>query len=113
MTDGPREPEDPLGFIQRCVVERRIYWSYHVNMRMDRRSIARELILGAVETYEIIEAYPRDKYMPSYLVYATAEPHVLHILFATDIDEDNVRVVTAYWPDPAEWSDDLKSRRNP
>jgi hypothetical protein len=33
------------------------------------------------------------------------------VLFATDVEGDNVRVVTAYRPDAAEWNDDLKSRR--
>jgi hypothetical protein len=32
-------------------------------------------------------------------------------LFATDLAEDNVRIVTAYYPVPAGWADDLKSRR--
>ncbi|MCY4506786.1 MAG: hypothetical protein OXG35_07470 [Acidobacteria bacterium] len=27
-------PADPLAFIMRCVRERRIYWTYHVNMRL-------------------------------------------------------------------------------
>lgn len=111
MAGERREPGDPLAFIRRCVAARRVYWSYHVNMRMRGRSIAREQVLGAAASYEIIESYPRDKYLPSYLVYAVAGDRVLHILFAADVDGDNVRVVTAYHPDPVEWSDDLKSRR--
>ncbi len=113
MAGNGREPEDPLTFIRRCVAERRIYWSYHVNMRLRERFIAREQILGAVATYEIIESNPHDKYLPSYLVCGTAGDRVLHVLFATDIEGDNVRVVTAYRPDPTEWADDLKSRRKP
>jgi Domain of unknown function (DUF4258) len=79
-------------------------------MRMRGRSIAREQILDAAATYEVIESDPRDRYLPSYLVHATADNRVLHILFATDVEGDNVRVVTAYHPDPREWADDLKSR---
>ncbi len=111
MTGERREPDDPLAFIRRCVAARRIYWSYRVNMRMRDRFIAREQILGATASYEFIASYPRDKYLPSYLVYAMADDRVLHILFAADVEGDNVRIVTAYHPDPAEWSDDLKSRR--
>jgi hypothetical protein len=113
MAGQQLEPEDPLGFIKRCVNERRLYWTYHVNMRMRGRFIAREQIFDAVPTYEIIESNPRDKYLPSYLVYARAGEHVFHVLFAADVEGDNVRVVTAYRPDPAEWDDDLKSRRKP
>lgn len=108
-----REPDDPLSFIRRCVAERRIYWSYHVNMRMRERFIAREQVLGAVATYEIIVSHPRDKYLPSYLVFATAGDRVFHVLFATDVEGDNVRIVTAYSPNPSEWADDLKTRREP
>jgi hypothetical protein len=34
-----------------------------------------------------------------------------HVLFATDLEGDNVRVVTSYRPDPGEWQADLKARR--
>ena len=60
-----RDPADPLAFIQRCVRERKILWTYHVNMRIERRHITRDEILGAVDAYEIIESYPEDKYLPS------------------------------------------------
>lgn len=32
--------------------------------------IERDAILESVESFEILEAYPEDKYLPSYLVYA-------------------------------------------
>ncbi len=42
-------------------------------MRLQGRFISRQHILDAVDTYEVIESYPEDKYLPSYLVYATVE----------------------------------------
>ena len=57
-------PEDPLAFIARCVRERRIYWTYHVNMRLVGRHLSRRDICDAVDTYELVEAYPDDKYLP-------------------------------------------------
>jgi hypothetical protein len=101
-------PAQPLAFIQRCVRERKIFWTYHVNMRLEQRHIGREDILAAVETYEIVEAYPDDKYLPSYLVIAA---QAYHVLFALDVAGDNVRVVTAYRPDWREWMPDLRTRR--
>jgi hypothetical protein len=101
-------PSDPLAFIQRCVRERRLLWTYHVNMRLERRHIVRGDIIDAVDFYEIVEAYPDDKYLPSYLVLVD---HAFHVLFAVDIADDNVRVVTAYRPDPDEWEADLRTRR--
>ena len=100
-------PDDPLAFIQRCIRERKIHWTYHVNMRLAGRYLTRDEILDAVNSYEIIESYPEDKYLPSYLVLAASS---FHIQFAADVEGDNVRVVTAYRPDPNEWESDLKTR---
>jgi hypothetical protein len=36
-----------------------------------------------------------------------------HILFAIDLEGDNVRVVTVYRPSLDEWEADLKTRRTP
>jgi hypothetical protein len=75
------------------------------------RFVPRQTILNAVDTCEIVESYPEDKYLPSYLVLARLTSDAIHVLFATDVEGDNVRVVTAYRPSPAEWEDDLKTRR--
>jgi hypothetical protein len=104
-------PEDPLAFIQRCVQHRQVYWTYHINMRLQGRFISRQHILDAVSTYEVIEAYPQDKYLPSYLVYATRGEEVFHVLFAVDVPTVQVRVITAYRPDSEAWEDDQKTRR--
>ncbi len=58
-------PADPLHFIRECVRHRRVLWTYQVNMRLQGRFIPREAVLDAVETYEIIEAYPGDKSFPA------------------------------------------------
>ena len=63
-------PKDPLAFIVRCVREQRVYWTYHVNMRLAGRHISRRDICEATDTYELVEAYPDDKYRPSHLVLA-------------------------------------------
>ena len=57
------------------------------------------------------EAYPDDKYLPSNLILARHGSEAFHVLFATDLEGDNVRVVTSYRPDPGEWQADLKARR--
>ena len=61
MSTGRRPPDDPLGFIQRCLRERKLHWTYHVNMRLAGRHISRDEILGAVDGYSVVEAYPEDK----------------------------------------------------
>ena len=80
-------------------------------MRMKDRFISRESIIDSVDNYEIIEEYPKDKYLPSYLIYSKHQNRMFHVLFAVDVKGDNVRVVTAYYPNPNEWKEDFKSRR--
>ena len=104
-------PSEAVRFIQDCIRQGRVLWTYHVNMRLAGRFIRRESILGAVETFELVEAYPDDKYLPSYLILGRAGADALHVLVAVDVEGDNVRVVTAYRPDAGEWQDDLKTRR--
>ena len=80
-------------------------------MRLAGRFIPRELILAAAASYELVEAYPDDKYFPSYLILARHDRDAFHVLFAADVEGDNVRVVTADRPYPGEWQPDLKTRR--
>lgn len=86
-------------------------WTYHVNMRLRTKGIDRRSIINSVNAYEIIESYPEDKYLPSYLVYSEHEDEYIHILFATDVENENVRIVTTYRPSELEWLPDRKTRR--
>ena len=52
-----KSPDDPLRFIQACVRNRLVLWTYHVNMCLKGRFIPRKAILDAAETDEIVEAY--------------------------------------------------------
>jgi hypothetical protein len=104
-------PSDPIQFIQDRIRHGRVLWTYHVNMRLAGRFIPRESILETVETLELVEAYPHDKYLPSYLVLGRSGAEAFHVLVAVDVEGDNVRIVTAYRPDAGEWQDDLKTRR--
>lgn len=112
MTAERTLPDDPVRFIQERVRRRRVLWTYHVNMRLAGRFIPREEILAPADSYELVEAYPGDKYLPSYLVLARHRVDTFHVLFAADVEGDNVRVVTSYRPDLQEWEPDLKTRRS-
>jgi hypothetical protein len=104
-------PDDPLEFIRRCARQGKVLWTYHVNMRLKGRFINRQAILDSYESYEIIEEYPKDKYLPSYLVYSEYQGDIFHILFAVDLEGVNVRIVTAYCPSREEWDEGFKTRR--
>lgn len=94
-----------------CVDQRKILWTYHVNMRMTARSVPRAVILESVDRFDVIESYPEDKYLPSYLVWTEYAGEIFHVLFAADVPNDQVRIITAYRPDPDEWDKDLRKRR--
>ena len=88
-----------------------IVWTFHVDMRLATKRINRRVIVDSVFSYEIIESYPEDKYLPSYLVYTEYRGEQFHTLFAADVEGGNVRVVTAYRPSGARWMPDLRTRR--
>jgi hypothetical protein len=75
------------------------------------RFVPRDSILAAVGSYELVESYPDDKYLPSYLILARHQGDAFHILFVVDVAGENVRVVAAYRPDLRKWRPDLKTRR--
>jgi len=50
VTSDNRLPEDPLAFIREKVRAGAIFWTYHVNMRLQDRFIARRHILESVST---------------------------------------------------------------
>lgn len=108
---GRRVPEDPLEFIRDRIRKGKVLWTFHVQMRLRGRSISREAILEAVDSYELVESYPEDKYLPSYLVLGGTAREAFHVLFAADVGGANVRVVTAYRPSLDEWEPDLRTRR--
>ena len=97
--------------IKSCFNRGKILWTYHVNMRLKDRFIPRDVIIAAVDTFEIIESYPQDKYMPSYLLCAEHNDIMFHLLVALDTENGNVRIITAYRPSPGKWDAEGKKRR--
>ncbi len=80
-------------------------------MRLKGRFIKKKAILLSYKNYEIIEENPKDKYLPSYLVYSEFQGDIFHVLFAVDLEGANVRIVTAYRPSLAEWEEGFRKRR--
>lgn len=80
-------------------------------MRLQQRGLDASTLRNAVHSLEIIEAYPDDKYLPSFLLRGESVGAVFHVQVATDVEGNNVRVVTMYTPDAAEWDQGLRKRR--
>lgn len=106
-----KQEQNVIDFIRSCVRRKSIFWTYHVSMRMAERFVPREIILASIDSYEIIEPYPDDKYLPSYLIRAEHEEIIFHILFALDRDNDAVRIITTYVPSPEKWDTNGRTRR--
>jgi hypothetical protein len=86
-------------------------WSYHVNMRLEERNISRAMILQAVDSLEVVEWYPEDKYFPSLLLRCVSGQTIFHLQAGLDVGGNNSRIVTAYRPDPGQWDEGMRVRR--
>ena len=82
-----------------------------MTMRLEQRSLGSEMLLKGAGSLEIIEAYPEDKYLPSFLVRGEFEGRVFHAQIATDVEPRNVRIVTLYIPVSSEWDSGFRIRR--
>ena len=83
----------------------------HILLRFRQRGITYVEIKEALLTGEMIEDYPDSYPYPSCLVLGrSAAGRALHIVVG--ISETKLWLITAYEPDPSEWSPDFKRRRH-
>lgn len=84
--------------------------SDHVAMRFRQRGLKVKNIRFAVNNGEIIEQYPDDYPFPSCLILGkTIDGKYIHVVMS---DEGKMsRIITAYYPDPNKWDDQLKVRK--
>jgi hypothetical protein len=66
-------------------------------MRLQQRGIDAEALRSAIASSEIIEAYPDDKCLPSFLLRGEISGGLSRAI-AADVEGNNVRVVTMYRP---------------
>ena len=94
--------------LQKLCVDGSIRWTGHVLKRLLQRGISQASVVQAILSGEIIEQYPDDYPFPSCLLLGlSGDP--LHVVCGQGKDE--IWMITAYHPDPAEWEDDLKTRK--
>jgi hypothetical protein len=77
----------------------------------DRDRIDSETVISSVDSFEVIEEYPTDKYLPSYLIRGEGRA-VFHVHVATDVGGNNIRIMTTYLPNPDEWDSGFRTRRS-
>lgn len=96
--------------LQKLCADGAIRWTRHVLKRLLQRGISQASVIQAILNGEIIEQYPDDYPFPSCLLLGnTAAGTALHVVCGRGPGE--VWMITAYRPDPAEWENDLKTKR--
>lgn len=96
--------------IRRVLKEDNIQWSGHVLTRMQQRAIKVKDVTECILKGEIIEYYSSDYPFPSYLISGICDNNkVLHVVCS--LGEENLWMITAYYPNTDEWLEDFKTRR--
>lgn len=82
----------------------------HAAKRLEQRGISVDDLISCIQTGEIIEQYPDDYPFPSCLILGSSVGgRPIHIVVGSDLE--TLWIVTAYYPDPAQWSADFKVRK--
>jgi hypothetical protein len=82
----------------------------HALDRFMKRGINYSDVKSAIMTGEIIEPYPEDYPHPSCLILgATLKTILIHVVVG--FTEDELWIITAYYPDVEIWSEDFKTRK--
>lgn len=92
---------------------REVKFSGHALRRMFERAINVDDVLTVVASGEIIAEYPEDTPFPSYLILGFARSQPIHVVVAKDKPSEMCHVITAYPPDPSQWSADFRTRKSP
>jgi hypothetical protein len=96
--------------IRQLCVNEALRWTNHVLVRLGQRGISTDDVVCALQNGEIIEQYPTDYPYPSCLVLGfSINNQYLHVVCGMGIDE--LWLITAYYPNPDEWTPDFKARK--
>ena len=88
-----------------------VFVTAHAAERFHQRGIKMTDIEHAVRTGEIIEQYPADYPCPSCLILGDdRQGRKIHACLSDE--GTSSRVITAYYPDPVQWSENLKYRKD-
>ena len=83
----------------------------HAIQRMFERKISPEDVRSVVESGETIQKYPDDTPYPSRLILGWKQQRPIHVVVADNEADDEKIIVTVYEPDPSQWADDFKRRK--
>ena len=90
-----------------------ITFSGHAVQRMFTRALQPADVIAIVGSGEVIEDYRGDFPYPSCLLLGWVASSPVHVVAARETVSETCVVVTVYSPDPARWSADFRTRRQP
>lgn len=101
-----------IGAIRQYCEQGLLRWTNHVLIRLMQRNIGMDDVECALKNGGIIEQYPTDYPYPSCLVLGMSinQKH-LHIVCGDSGTE--LWLITAYFPNAEEWTDDFRERKEP
>ena len=80
----------------------------HGLRRLRERGVLLRDVMSAIDNGEIIEEYPEDFPFPSCLILGSSvQGKALHTVVS--LNDGLIYLITAYFPDPEIWEDDLKT----
>ena len=95
--------------LQKLCNDGAVRWTDHILKRLMQRGITQDDVLQAIRTGEIIDQYPDDYPFPSCLVLGLSVLRkLLHVVCGLGLGE--VYMITAYYPNPAEWDNELRKK---
>ncbi|MCD8380062.1 MAG: DUF4258 domain-containing protein [Lachnospiraceae bacterium] len=82
----------------------------HAAKRLEQRDILLRDILMCIQTGEIIEQYPDDYPYPSCLILGQSiDKSPMHTVIG--MNETDLFLITAYFPDTDKWENDFRTRK--
>ena len=88
-----------------------VIYRVHAITRMFERGIAEEDVQKVLSEGEEIAAYPDDLPYPSRLLLGWRGDRPLHVVVAYNARDDEQIVITVYEPDPEQWADGFRRRK--
>ena len=99
-----------MDYLRNLVLDNKLEFSTHALLRMEQRGITDADIAETILTGKIIEEYPDDWPFPSCLIVRSLfRGRPLHTVIGCG--EDELVVITAYYPDPEYWDETFEHRR--
>ena len=84
--------------------------TFHAHRRMDERSISTDDLVNLILHGSIIEDYPNSKPCHSALISNSTGGRHCHAVVA--LCENHLRIVTVYWPEDGEWTNQMTRRKS-